>query len=87
LLRIILVESGVAPDKVAIVKFSDKQIDDLARDRSIDATMVVGPLNSNTTTAAIAATIKEKGEPKFLAIEASEAIALKHPRYTSEEIP
>ncbi len=32
-------------------------------------------------------TARVRGEPKFLAIEASEAIALKHPRYESEEIP
>src|SRR5215216_195599 len=31
--------------------------------------------------------ISDRHEPKFLAIEASEAIALKHPRYESEEIP
>jgi len=35
----------------------------------------------------VAATARTRGEPKFLAIEASEAIALKHPRYESEEIP
>jgi TRAP-type uncharacterized transport system substrate-binding protein len=31
--------------------------------------------------------LRARGEPKFLPIEASEAIALKNPRYTSEEIP
>jgi hypothetical protein len=49
--------------------------------------MAVGPLDSKITSDAIAATARSRGEPKFLAIEASEAIALKHPRYESEEIP
>ena len=49
--------------------------------------MAVGPLDSKITSDAIAATARARGEPKFLAIEASEAIALKHPRYESEEIP
>jgi ATP-dependent DNA ligase len=39
------------------------------------------------TSGAITATARARGEPKFLAIDASEAIALKHPRYESEEIP
>ena len=46
-----------------------------------------GPLDSKITSDAIAATAGARGEPKFLAIEASEAIALKYPRYKSEEIP
>jgi hypothetical protein len=49
--------------------------------------MAVGPLDSKITSDAVAATARSRGEPKFLAIEASEAIALKHPRYESEEIP
>src|SRR5207248_11228000 len=45
-----------------------------------------GPLNSKITSEAIAATAKAKGEPKFLPIDVSEAIAQKHPLYESEEI-
>ncbi|HLJ00460.1 MAG TPA: TAXI family TRAP transporter solute-binding subunit [Bradyrhizobium sp.] len=87
LLRVILSGSGVAPDKVAVTQFATGQIEDLARDPTIDAFMAVGPLDSKITAQAIAATAHTRGEPKFLAIDASEAIALKHPLYESEEIP
>jgi TRAP transporter TAXI family solute receptor len=87
LLRVILKESGVDPDKVAITQFGTNQIAELARDPTIDAFMAVGPLDSKITTDAIAATARARGEPKFLPIDVSEAIAQKHPLYESEEIP
>ena len=86
LLRVILTESGVDPDKVAVTQFGTDQIAELARDPAIDAFMAVGPLDSKITTEAIAATAAARGEPKFLPIEVSEAIAKKHPLYESEEI-
>jgi TRAP transporter TAXI family solute receptor len=87
LLRFILNGSGVEADKVAVTQFATDQTDELARDPTVDAFMAVGPLDSKITADAIAATARTRGEPKFLAIDASEAIALKHPRYESEEIP
>ncbi|OPY98702.1 TRAP transporter [Bradyrhizobium sacchari] len=87
LLRVVLSSSGVAADKVAITHFGTDNIEELARDASLDAFMAVGPLDSKITSDAVAATARTRGEPKFLAIETSEAIALKHPRYESEEIP
>jgi TRAP transporter TAXI family solute receptor len=86
LLRVILKESGVDPDKVAVTQFGTGQIAELAKDPAIDAYMAVGPLDSKITTEAIAATARTKGEPKFLPIDVSEAIAQKHPLYESEEI-
>src|SRR6266853_4974827 len=86
LLRVVLTESGVNPDKVAITQFGTDQIAELARDPAIDAFMAVGPLDSKITSDAISATAKAKGEPKFLPIDVSEAIAQKHPLYESEEI-
>src|SRR5712675_943444 len=86
LLRVILTESGVNPDKVAVTQFATNQISELARDPTLDAFMTVGPLDSKVTTDAIAATAAARGEPKFLPIEVSEAIANKHPLYESEEI-
>jgi hypothetical protein len=79
--------SGVDTDKVHITHFGTNQIEELARDPSLDAFMAVGPLDSEITSAAIVATARAQGEPKFLAVESSEAIALKHPSYQSEEIP
>jgi TRAP transporter TAXI family solute receptor len=87
LLRLILSASGVQADKIAVAQFGTDQIEELARDPTLDAFMAVGPLDSKITSDAIAATARSRGEPKFLAIETSEAIALKHPRYESEEIP
>src|SRR4029079_3656590 len=87
LLRLILGAVGVQADRVTIATFGTDQIEQLARDTTLDAFMAVGPLDSKITAEAIAATGRARGEPKFLAIEASEAIALKHPRYESEEIP
>jgi TRAP transporter TAXI family solute receptor len=87
LLRVIVKESGVDPDKVAVAQFGTSQIADLARDSTIDAYMAVGPLDSKITSEAIAATARARGEPKFLPIEVSEAIAQRHPLYESEEIP
>jgi TRAP transporter TAXI family solute receptor len=86
LLRVIVKESGVDPDKVAVTQFGTGQIAELAKDPAIDAYMAVGPLDSKITTEAIAATARAKGEPKFLPIDVSEAIAQKHPLYESEEI-
>jgi TRAP transporter TAXI family solute receptor len=87
LLRVILTESGVDPDKVAITQFGTDQITEMTHDPAIDAFMTVGPLDSKITADAIAATARVRGEPKFLPIDVSEAIAQKHPLYESEEIP
>lgn len=87
LLRVILTESGVNPDKVAITQFATSQIAEMARDPTIEVFMAVGPLDSKITIGAIAATAKARGEPKFLPIEVSETLAKKHPRYEAEEIP
>ena len=87
LLRVILKESGVNSDKVAVIQFGTGQIAEMARDPSIDAFMAVGPLDSKITTDAIAATAKARGEPKFLPIDVSDSIAKKYPLYESEEIP
>ena len=87
LLRVILSVSGVAADKVAVTQFATDQTEEMARDPSLDAFMAVGPLDSKITTEPLAATARARGEPKFLAIDASDAIAVKHPRYESEEIP
>src|SRR5258705_6678982 len=87
LLRVILKESGIDPDKVAISQFGTNQINEMARDPSLDAFMAVGPLKSKITVDAIAAPATARGEPKFLPIDVSDAIAQKNPLYESEEIP
>jgi TRAP transporter TAXI family solute receptor len=87
LLRVILKESGVDPDKVTVVQFGVEQAAEMVRDTTIDAFMTVGPVDSKITSDAIAATARLRGEPVFLPIDVSEAIAARHPLYESEEIP
>jgi len=87
LLKVVLTESGVNADKVAVTQFGVNQLAEMARDTTIDAFLTVGPLDSKITRDAIAATAASRGEPKFLAIDVSETIAKKHPLYESEEIP
>jgi TRAP transporter TAXI family solute receptor len=87
LLRSILTESGVNPEKVAITQFGTNQIAEMARDPAIDAIMTVGPLDSKVTSDAIAASASARGEPIFLPIGISQTIAERHPLYKSDEIP
>jgi TRAP transporter TAXI family solute receptor len=87
LLRVILKESGIDPDKVTVSQFATNQIGEMARDPSVDAFMAVGPLKSKITVDAIAATAAARGEPKFLPVDVADAIAKKNPVYDSEEIP
>ncbi len=87
LFRVILKESGVNPDKVEVAQFGTDQINDMARDTSIDAFMTVAPIESKLNVDAITATARLRGEPTFLPIDVSEAIASRHPLYESEEIP
>src|SRR5882724_6136773 len=85
-LRVILTESGVNSDKVAVTQFATNQISELARDPTLDAFMTVGPLDSKVRADAFPATAAARGEPNSLPIKVSEAIGKKHPLYESEEI-
>jgi TRAP transporter TAXI family solute receptor len=87
LLRVILKESGVDPDKVQVAQFGTDQIGEMVRDQSVDAFMMVGPADSKPLLEAITSTARLRGEPTFLPIDVSEAIAARHPLYESEEIP
>ena len=87
LLKLILTESGVNPDKVTTSLFPVSQMTDMVKDPSIDAFMTVGPLDSKITTDAIVATARLRGEPTFIPIDVSESLSHKHPLYESEEIP
>jgi TRAP-type uncharacterized transport system substrate-binding protein len=87
LLRIILTESGVAPEKVAVVQFSTDEIAEMARDQTVNAFMAVGPLDSKITADAITTTSRTRGEPKFLGIDVADALVQKHPLYEAAEIP
>jgi TRAP-type uncharacterized transport system substrate-binding protein len=87
LLKTVLSISGVAPEKVEIIPFAATDAAKMAADPALDAFATVGPTDSRITTDAMAATARARGEPKFLPVEASEALAKKYPQYESAEIP
>lgn len=87
LLRVILAESGVNPQKVTIAQFSIDRISEMAQDSTLDAFMMVGALDDKAIASTIATTARLRGEPKFLSVDVSDAIAERHPLYESEEIP
>ncbi|HEY7842939.1 MAG TPA: TAXI family TRAP transporter solute-binding subunit [Bradyrhizobium sp.] len=87
LLRVILKESGVDPDKVEVAQFGNDQVTDMVKDAGVDAFMLVGPVDSKLTAEAISTSAHIRGEPVFLPIDVSEAIAARHAAYESEEIP
>src|SRR5262249_6856431 len=86
LLRVILAESGVNPQRVSIVQFGMDRIADMTQDSTLDAFMMVGAHDSTVIADAIAATARRRGEPKFLGIDAADAIAERHALYEAEEI-
>lgn len=86
LLKVILTQSGVNPDKVQTVQFSTSGFAEAVKNEKVDAFLAVGPLNSKITSDAIAATAKDKNVT-FLSLDTADAIAQKYPAYDSGEIP
>jgi TRAP transporter TAXI family solute receptor len=87
LLKVILQQYGVDPAKVEIVQFPVSEIAEAIRSQKADAYLAAGPVNSKITADAIAASARDGGTPKFLAIDSAEAIAQNHPNYEASEIP
>jgi TRAP transporter TAXI family solute receptor len=87
LLKVILQQYGVDPNKVEIFQFPVNEAADAIRNQKADAYLAAGPVNSKITADAIAASIRDGGAPKFLAIDSAEAIAQNHPVYEASEIP
>ncbi len=87
LLKVILQQYGVDPGKVEIVQFPANEVAEAIRSQKADAYLAAGPVNSKITADAISASVRDGGTPKFLAIDAAEAIAQNHPAYEASEIP
>jgi len=87
LLKVILQQYGVDPNKVEIVQFPASEAADAIRNQKADAYLAAGPVNSKLTADAIAASTRDGGTPTFLAIDSAEAIAQNHPAYEASEIP
>jgi len=86
LLKVILTQYGIPPEKVEVVQFETTDVGTKIREAKVDAIMAVGPIGSRITADAIAAATRDKEAPTFLAIDASEAIAERAPVYESTEI-
>jgi TRAP transporter TAXI family solute receptor len=87
LLKVILQQYGVDPNKVEIIQFPANEAADAIRNQKADAYLAAGPVNSKITADAIAASTRDGGTPTFLAIDSAEAIAQNHPAYEASEIP
>ena len=75
-----------APDKISVIQYDPYNVAAAIRDSNVDAIMSVGPVSSPITADAIAAATRDKEPPKFLALDAAEAIAERNPIYKSTEI-
>jgi TRAP transporter TAXI family solute receptor len=87
LLKVILQQYGVDPNKVEIIQFPVNEAAESIRNQKADVYLAAGPVNSKITAEAIAASAKDGGTPTFLAIDSAEAIAQNHPAYESADIP
>jgi TRAP transporter TAXI family solute receptor len=87
LLKVILQQYGVDPNKVEIIQFPAAEAAEAIRNQKADAYIAAGPVNSKITAEAIAASVRDGGTPTFLAIDSADAIALNHPMYEASEIP
>jgi TRAP transporter TAXI family solute receptor len=87
LLKVILLQYGVDPNKLEIVQFPASEAFDAIRNQKADAYLAAGPVNSKITADAIAASTRDGGAPTFLAIDSAEAIAQNHAMYEASEIP
>jgi TRAP transporter TAXI family solute receptor len=87
LLRVILQQYGLDPNKVEVVQFPTSDSVDAIRSQKADAYLAAGPVNSKITSEAIAASTRDGNAPTFLAIDSAEAIAQNHPMYEASEIP
>src|SRR3954466_10872129 len=81
LLKVILAQYGVDPNKVEIVQFPASEAADAIRNQKADAWIAAGPVNSKITTDAILASTRDGGAPTILAIDLADAIAQNHPAY------
>jgi len=87
LLKVILQQYAVDPAKVDVVQISAGEIADAVKSQKVDAFLLAGPVNSKITSEAIAASVRDGGNPTFLAVDTAEAIAANHPAYEAAEIP
>jgi TRAP transporter TAXI family solute receptor len=86
LLRLILQQYGIAPEKVDVVQFAPAEVHEAIRGNKADAFMAVGPVNSQITTDAIIATVRDGGTATFLPLDLADSIESRFPIYDATEI-
>jgi TRAP-type uncharacterized transport system substrate-binding protein len=84
ILRMILEQYGVK--NFDVVQFAPAEVNEAIRGNKADAFVAVGPTNSQITTDAIAATVKDGGTATFLPIDLADTIESRFPIYDSTEI-
>jgi TRAP transporter TAXI family solute receptor len=87
LLKVILRQYGVDPEKVEFVQFPITEATEAIKNYKADVWLAAGPVNSKITTDAVAASTKNGEAPTFLAIDSADAIAQNHSEYESADIP
>lgn len=88
LLNAILMQYGIAPEKVNRIQFTTEDLTTQLKAAQYDALLAIGPVSSKITTEAVAAAASRGKEPlRFLEIGSSEAIEQRNPIYESTEIP
>jgi TRAP transporter TAXI family solute receptor len=87
LLKVILQQYGVDPNKVEVIQFPANDAAEAIRSQKADAYLAAGPANSKITTDAILASSRDGGTPTVLAIDLADAIAQNHPAYEAANIP
>ena len=87
MLKVVLQQYGVDPDKVEITQFPITEATEAIKNHKADVWLAAGPVNSKITTDAVTASIKNGEAPTFLAIDSADAIAQNHSEYESADIP
>jgi TRAP transporter TAXI family solute receptor len=86
LLKVILTQYGIPPEKVEVVQIDTTDVGTKIREARTDAIMLVGPVGSRITVEAVAAVTRDKEAPTFIPVDAAEAIAQRVAVYESTEI-
>jgi TRAP transporter TAXI family solute receptor len=86
LLKAILQQYEIPPEKVEVVQIDTTEVGTKIRESKADAIMLVGPVGSRITAEAVAAAMRDKEAPTFIPVDAAEAIAQRVAVYESTEI-
>jgi TRAP-type uncharacterized transport system substrate-binding protein len=86
LLKVILTQYAIPPEKVEVVQIDTTDVGTKIRESKTDAIMLVGPVGSRITAEAVAAAMRDKEAPTFIPVDAAEAIAQRVAVYESTEI-